>query len=41
MKVDLNDIKKEIDKNTICLFASAPDYGFGIYEDIPAISKIA
>lgn len=31
-------MKKEIDKNTICLFASAPDYGFGVYDDMPAIA---
>lgn len=40
-KFDIQDIKRVITKNTICIITSAPSYPFGIIDDIPAISEFA
>lgn len=40
-KLDLNDIISEIDENTIALVASAPDFPYGNFDNIPEFSKIA
>ena len=34
-KVKLKDAKKLIDKNTVCLVGSAPNFPHGNYDDIP------
>ncbi len=34
-KVDIYSFSKYIDKNTICLIGSAPDYAFGLIDPIP------
>jgi sphinganine-1-phosphate aldolase len=38
---DLNGIRKAIDSNTICLFGSAPEYAFGMYDNIQQIAALA
>ncbi len=39
--VDLVQMRREIDRNTICLVGSAPDYAFGLIDNIPAIAALA
>jgi sphinganine-1-phosphate aldolase len=34
-------MKKAVDANTVCIVASAPDYGFGLFDPVPLISQIA
>jgi sphinganine-1-phosphate aldolase len=36
-----NALKRRIDKNTICLVASAPEYAFGTYDPIEKIAALA
>lgn len=31
---DFNAIKRNIDSNTLCIVASCPDYGFGVYDPL-------
>lgn len=40
-KVDLNLVKKNINKNTICIVGSFPNFPHCIYDDIESLSKIA
>ncbi|CUM64990.1 uncharacterized protein PRCAT00002608001 [Priceomyces carsonii] len=40
-KVDINKVKKHINRNTILLVGSAPNYPHGIIDDIEALSKLA
>ncbi|KAH8928633.1 PLP-dependent transferase [Atractiella rhizophila] len=40
-KVDLRKVKRAINKNTVMLVGSAPNYGDGIIDDIPALSLLA
>lgn len=39
--LDIKEIKRNIDSNTIMLYGSAPEYAFGKYDDIPALSDLA
>ena len=41
LKADLDGISKLIDKNTICLVASAPEYPFGNYDPVEKIAELA
>jgi sphinganine-1-phosphate aldolase len=38
---DIEGMRKLIDKNTVCLIASSPDYAFGNYDPVPAIAAMA
>lgn len=38
---DLDGISKLIDKNTICLIASAPEYPYGNYDPVEKIAELA
>jgi len=38
---NFNALKRAIDKNTICLVASAPEYAFGTYDPIEKIAALA
>jgi sphinganine-1-phosphate aldolase len=38
---DLNAMKAQIDSNTICLVASAPEYAFGNYDPVAEIAALA
>lgn len=40
-KADLNDLVKAIDKNTIMIVGSAPNYPYGTMDDIEKIAAIA
>ena len=39
--VDLEGMRHQIDSNTVCLIGSAPDYAFGLFDDIPSIASLA
>jgi sphinganine-1-phosphate aldolase len=39
--VDIDAMRRMIDSNTIALVGSAPDYAFGLFDDIPAIAALA
>ena len=39
--VNIEGMRNLIDSNTIALAASAPDYAFGLFDDIPAIAALA
>eukprot|EP00456_Euglypha_rotunda_P083836 TRINITY_DN8357_c0_g1_i6.p1 TRINITY_DN8357_c0_g1~~TRINITY_DN8357_c0_g1_i6.p1 ORF type:complete len:128 (-),score=22.55 TRINITY_DN8357_c0_g1_i6:13-396(-) len=39
--VDINSFKKAINRNTILLVGSAPQYPHGVIDDIPALSSVA
>lgn len=39
--VDLRQMRKAIDSNTVALIGSAPEYAFGMFDDVPAIAAIA
>lgn len=39
--ININDIKRNITSQTICIITSAPSYPFGIVDDIPEIAKLA
>jgi glutamate/tyrosine decarboxylase-like PLP-dependent enzyme len=39
--VDIEGMRKAIDSNTICVAGSAPDYAFGLFDDIPTIGALA
>jgi len=39
--VDLKKMRKLIDSNTVSLVASAPEYGFGMYDPVPEIAALA
>jgi sphinganine-1-phosphate aldolase len=41
MQIDLVEMRRQVDSNTICLIASAPDYAFGIFDPVPQIAEIA
>jgi glutamate/tyrosine decarboxylase-like PLP-dependent enzyme len=41
LKIDVRQMKKRIDSNTVCLVASAPEYAFGFYDPIPQIAALA
>jgi sphinganine-1-phosphate aldolase len=40
-KVDLDRIRSSIDSNTILIVASAPDYGYGMYDPVPELASMA
>jgi len=40
-KADFNGIKRSIDKNTIALVVSCPEYAFGTYDDVEKIAALA
>ena len=40
-KLDIVETKKQINTDTICVVASAPDYAFGNYDPIPQIAALA
>lgn len=40
-EVDINDLKKRIDKNTVLLVGSVPNYPNGAVDDIPSLAKLA
>ena len=39
--VDIEGMRRAIDSNTICVAGSAPDYAFGLFDDIPSIAALA
>jgi sphinganine-1-phosphate aldolase len=39
--VDLEEMRRLIDSNTVALVGSAPDYAFGMFDDIPSIAALA
>jgi len=41
MEIDLAQVRRLVDSNTICLVGSAPQYAHGTIDDIPALSKLA
>lgn len=41
LRADHKGIEKAIDSNTICLFASAPEYAFGTYDNVEKMAKMA
>jgi glutamate/tyrosine decarboxylase-like PLP-dependent enzyme len=40
-KCYLSDLEKKIDSNTIAIVGSAPDYAYGLFDDIPALGVLA
>jgi sphinganine-1-phosphate aldolase len=38
---NVEGMRRQIDSNTVCLVASAPEYSFGIYDPIPRIAAMA
>jgi glutamate/tyrosine decarboxylase-like PLP-dependent enzyme len=40
-RVNMSDIRKQIDENTIALVGSAPDYGYGLFDDFKSLGDIA
>ncbi len=40
-EVDIEKMRDNIDSNTVCLVGSAPDYAFGLFDNIPAIAALA
>jgi sphinganine-1-phosphate aldolase len=41
LEADIEGMKRQIDSNTIAIVASAPDYGYGKFDNIPKIAEIA
>jgi len=41
MVLDMDGMRRQIDSNTIMIVGSAPDYAFGNFDNIPALSKMA
>lgn len=41
MRFDMKAYEKQIDKNTICLIASAPEFPFGNMDPIAEVAKLA
>lgn len=39
--VDINHVKRLVNKNTVIILGSAPNFPYGTIDDIPALSKIA
>lgn len=38
---NVQGMRKAVDSNTVCIVASAPDYGFGLFDPVPMIGQIA
>lgn len=41
LKADLDEMRRQIDENTVLIVASAPDYAFGNFDDVEEMGKIA
>mmetsp|Transcript_46369 Transcript_46369/g.34065 ORF Transcript_46369/g.34065 Transcript_46369/m.34065 type:complete len:185 (+) Transcript_46369:374-928(+) len=41
LELDLHQMRKQIDGNTIMLVGSCPDYGLGNFDNIPALAEMA
>lgn len=41
LSADVEGMRKLIDSNTICLIASAPEYGYGNYDPVIEIAALA
>ena len=39
-RIDINSIKRKINKNTVLIVSSAPSYNHGIIDDISGISEL-
>ena len=39
--LDIKEMRKQIDSNTVSLMVSFPDYAFGNFDPIPVIAAIA